>query len=80
MSHPGVREAAVVGEPVGVNGEIPKAFVIPSSPMSEETLVNFVNEQVAPYRRLRGGVVFTDHIPKSPSGKILRRFIRSQQA
>lgn len=43
MSHPGVREAAVVGEPVGVNGEIPKAFVIPSSPVSEETLVNFVN-------------------------------------
>lgn len=80
MSHPDVKEAAVIGEPVGVNGEVPKALVIPSSPVSEETLVNFVNEQVAPYRRLRGGVVFTDHIPKSPSGKILRRLIRSQQA
>lgn len=43
MSHPDVREVAVIGEPVGVNGEVPKAFVIPSSPVSEETLVNFVN-------------------------------------
>lgn len=43
MSHPDVKEAAVIGEPVGVNGEVPKALVIPSSPVSEETLVNFVN-------------------------------------
>ncbi|XP_062579412.1 LOW QUALITY PROTEIN: uncharacterized protein LOC134241356 [Saccostrea cucullata] len=79
MSHPSVREAAVIGEPVGVYGEVPRAYVIPSSPVSEETLINYVNKQVAPYRRLRGGVVFTTEIPKSPSGKILRRLIRPQQ-
>nr|XP_022329843.1 4-coumarate--CoA ligase 1-like [Crassostrea virginica] len=77
MSHPHVKEAAVIGAPVGVNGEVPVAYVITSTPVSEDTLINFVNEQVAPYKRLRGGVVFTQEIPKSPSGKILRRLIRS---
>ena len=40
---------------------------------SEEDVVRFVHERVAPHKRLRGGVVFVDSVPKSPSGKLLRR-------
>lgn len=43
MSHPHVKEAAVIGAPVGVNGEVPVAYVITSTPVSEDTLINFVN-------------------------------------
>ena len=39
---------------------------------AETDIIAFVAENVAPYKKLRGGVVFTDVIPKSASGKILR--------
>jgi acyl-coenzyme A synthetase/AMP-(fatty) acid ligase len=35
-----------------------------------------VKERVSPHKRLAGGITFTDEIPKSPSGKILRRVLR----
>lgn len=47
---------------------------------SEEEIANHVAGLVAPYKQLRGGVVFTNEIPKSASGKILRRVVREQDA
>lgn len=44
--------------------------------ISEQEIKNFVAKQVAPYKQLRGGVVFIPAIPKSPSGKILRKDLR----
>ena len=44
----------------------------------EEDVEGWVRERVAPYKRLAGGVVFTDEIPKSGSGKILRRLLVEQ--
>lgn len=46
MTHPCVREAAVIGEPAGIYGEVPRAYVIPSSPVSKETLINYVNGKI----------------------------------
>lgn len=45
---------------------------------TEEDIINHVAGLVAPYKQLRGGVVFTNEIPKSASGKILRRLVRAQ--
>lgn len=44
--------------------------------VSEQEIKSFVAKQVAPYKQLRGGVVFIPAIPKSPSGKILRKDLR----
>jgi acyl-coenzyme A synthetase/AMP-(fatty) acid ligase len=44
--------------------------------LKAQEVVDFIAGKVAPYKKLRGGVVFTDSIPKSPSGKILRRELK----
>ena len=58
-------------------GELPKAFVVlaPDQQLSEDDVKAFVAEKVATYKQLRI-VEFIDQIPKSASGKILRRFLR----
>lgn len=79
-----VQDVAVIPIPDEASGEIPRAFVVlkPSSssdPLVTETyLQDWVKERVSPYKRITGGVVFTDLIPKSASGKILRRLLKDQ--
>ena len=55
-------------------GEVPKAFVVLKGEATPEEIMAFVAERVAPYKKLRF-VEFIDQIPKSPSGKILRRVL-----
>jgi acyl-CoA synthetase (AMP-forming)/AMP-acid ligase II len=76
-SHPAVADAAVVPSPDEQSGEIPKAFVVrqPSADaLSAESLMDWVATQVAPYKKVRA-VEFVQSIPRSPSGKILRRVL-----
>jgi acyl-CoA synthetase (AMP-forming)/AMP-acid ligase II len=47
--------------------------------VSEQDLKDHVKGQVSSYKQLRGGVVFVDEVPRSPSGKILRRQLRDSQ-
>lgn len=56
-------------------GELPRAYVVKNdnAVVSEEDIIKYVENHVAPHKRLRGGVIFTDSIPKSASGKLLRR-------
>jgi 4-coumarate--CoA ligase len=79
-SHPKVRDVAVIGiYSQSIASEVPRAYVVPGSPPSDELakeLVQFVYERVAQHKRLRGGVKFIDEIPKSASGKILRRVLK----
>jgi 4-coumarate--CoA ligase len=54
---------------------------VPSTAPSDELakeLVQFVHDRVAQHKRLRGGVVFIEEIPKSGSGKILRRVLKEE--
>jgi acyl-CoA synthetase (AMP-forming)/AMP-acid ligase II len=75
VEHPAVAEAAVIGRPDAEAGEVPVAFVALAGEATPEEISAFVAERVAPYKRLRG-VRIVDEIPKSPSGKILRRLLR----
>ena len=73
-SHPGVADATVIPVPDEDAGELPRAYVVrKTDDVSEESVRAFVKERVAPHKQLRGGVVFTEAIPKTASGKILRR-------
>jgi acyl-CoA synthetase (AMP-forming)/AMP-acid ligase II len=79
LSHPAVADVAVVRHPDQTAGEVPKAYVVRRDAISEPELMDWVAERVAPYKRVRL-VEFTDSIPKSPSGKILRRLLAPGQA
>src|SRR6185295_4477823 len=74
LSHPCVADAAVIPCPDDEAGEVPKAILVLKSEATEAEILNFVSERVAPYKRIRY-VEFTEQIPKSPSGKILRRVL-----
>ncbi len=74
LTHPDVADAAVIPCPDDESGEVPKAYVVLKGEASEEELIEFVASRVAPHKKIRA-VEFTDKIPKSPSGKILRRFL-----
>lgn len=79
ISHLNIDDAAVIGVPDEKSGELPKAFVVPNGDISPEDVVEFVAERVAPHKKLRGGVEFVDKIPKSASGKILRKDLRKKE-
>jgi acyl-CoA synthetase (AMP-forming)/AMP-acid ligase II len=79
VSHPKVKDAGVIGVPMDDGGEAPKAFVVVDDGVTADELMAYVAERVAPYKKIRE-VEFTDEIPKSASGKILRRLLREGQA
>ena len=74
LSHPAVADAAVIPRPDEGAGEIPKAFVVLKGEADAEELMAFVAARVAPYKKVRR-VELIDQIPKSASGKILRRVL-----
>jgi acyl-CoA synthetase (AMP-forming)/AMP-acid ligase II len=76
INHPDVADAAVVPIPDEAGGEAPKACVVPAGDdLDPDALMAWVAERVAPYKRIRA-VEIVDEIPKSASGKILRRLLR----
>ncbi|CAK4031016.1 acyl- ligase easD-like [Lecanosticta acicola] len=85
LTHPAVNDCVVIGVPSDREGEIPKAFVVknPSSKEDDRTLIESITQHVATHKsdhkRLRGGIEFIDVVPKSPSGKILRRMMRDKE-
>lgn len=76
LQHPCVRDAAVIPVPDAEAGEVPKAFIVlkPQAQATADELMAFVTARVAPYKKVRR-VEVVDAIPKSPSGKILRRVL-----
>ncbi|KAL7746516.1 4-coumarate--CoA ligase [Sorochytrium milnesiophthora] len=83
LQHPAVADAAVIGVPSLEAEELPRAYIVlkattaAGQPPSEADIKAFVAQRVAPYKQLRGGVRFVDIIPKSGTGKILRRVLKA---
>ncbi|MDQ3826353.1 MAG: AMP-binding protein [Actinomycetota bacterium] len=79
ITHPQVADCAVIGVADEEAGELPKAFVVPTgAELDPGSVIRFVTEQVAPYKRIRA-VDIVDEIPKSPSGRILRRVLEERE-
>jgi acyl-CoA synthetase (AMP-forming)/AMP-acid ligase II len=74
LGHPAIADAAVIPVADADAGEIPKAFIVSRAPITADEVMHFVAERVSPYKKVRQ-VEFVDAIPKSPSGKILRRLL-----
>ena len=75
---PGVADVAVIGVKDDRAGEVPKAFIVPTSKdVTEESIQEFLNARLAKYKQLKGGIVFLEALPKTPTGKILRKELRS---
>jgi acyl-CoA synthetase (AMP-forming)/AMP-acid ligase II len=74
LTHPSVADAAVIPCPDEEAGEVPKGIIVLRGPADAEEIMEFVGERVAPHKRIRY-LEFVDKIPKSPSGKILRRVL-----
>jgi len=81
-----VADCAVIGVNHEYTGETPKAFVVKSatgkSVSDEDAIValkKHVADNKASYKQLHGGIDFIDVVPKSPSGKILRRLLRDAE-
>ncbi|KAF2846727.1 phenylacetyl-CoA ligase-like protein [Plenodomus tracheiphilus IPT5] len=87
LSHPAVNDCAVIQIPNQKTGEVPKAFVVkaPNIGLEENdrliarSIQKHVEKHKARYKWISGGIEFVDEIPKSPSGKILRRLLRDKE-
>lgn len=79
ITHPQVADVAVIGRPDARSGEIPVAYVVARGPIDADEIKAWVAERVTEYKQL-GDVVTCEAIPKTPSGKILRRLLRTIDA
>lgn len=86
VAHESIDDVAVLGvHREDLATEVPMAFVVvkqglDASPSMEKDIVDWLGAKVANHKKLRGGVKFVDEIPKSVSGKILRRVLKAQFA
>ncbi|MQA72746.1 MAG: AMP-binding protein [Solirubrobacterales bacterium] len=76
--HPAVRDAAVVGRPDPLRGEVPVAWAVLTAPATPEELISFVRARVAPQRRLHD-VRVVDELPRMPNGELPRRALRDRE-
>ena len=74
LTHPCIADAAVIPYPDDEAGEVPKGIIVLKEPIEPAAILEFVAQRVAPHKRIRH-LEFAEKIPKSPSGKILRRVL-----
>ncbi|KAF4428794.1 4-coumarate-- ligase [Fusarium acutatum] len=78
-THPDIIDSGVVGTNTQGN-ELPRAYVVrrPGASLTAHDIMSWMESKVASYKRLDGGIVFVDAIPRTQSGKILRRLLRDR--
>jgi acyl-CoA synthetase (AMP-forming)/AMP-acid ligase II len=74
LGHAAVGDAAVIGIPDEEAGEVPKAYIVRKGEITAEEVMAYVAERVAPHKKIRA-VQFVDQLPKSATGKLLRRVL-----
>ena len=72
VGHPAVADVAVVRAPDPRSGETPVAFVVATGAVDPDHLNAWIDERLAPYKR-PSAIHFVDQLPRTPSGKLLRR-------
>ena len=79
--HPAVQELAVFGVPHEQKGEVVKAAVVlqEGKSVTREEILSFCRENIASYK-VPSEIAFVDELPKSATGKILKRVLRDQEA
>uniref|UniRef100_H2YVG9 AMP-dependent synthetase/ligase domain-containing protein n=1 Tax=Ciona savignyi TaxID=51511 RepID=H2YVG9_CIOSA len=79
LSNPKVADVGVTGIPDPQSGEVPRAYVVRKDiSLTEDELDQFVRSRVSRYKYLYGGIKFVKNVPKSVTGKILRRQLHQQ--
>ena len=79
FEHEGVADCAVIGKPDPEAGEVPKAFVVRKDPtLTADALMTWARGRLAAYKALQE-IQFVDAIPKTASGKILRRVLKEEE-
>jgi 4-coumarate--CoA ligase len=78
LNHPDILDAAVIGASTDDgHNEVPRAYVVADQrKIPGQQIIDYIKANAASHKQLRGGVVFLDAVPKSPSGKILRKDLR----
>ena len=78
LSHPDVKEVAVIGQPSAKWGEVPFAVVVKNSDeLNEEAVLGHCDGKMARFK-IPKGVAFIDELPRNPTGKVLKRILRDQ--
>ena len=84
MGHQGVNDVAVIGvQNEAEHTEVPRAYVVPDEKSKRDAaaadeIIKWMDARVANHKRLRGGIRFIDEIPKTSSGKILRKDLKEK--